>query len=337
MASLNKQALLRYKIIDELICRKNYPTMQDIISLCDYRIGKEFSKETIQKDIEAMKNDLSLGFEAPIKYNRTYKGYEYTDEDFSINTTNLNEVEKLQIKTASEILLQFKESKLGESIQTTIQRLHIQVNSPELLYRDRIIEFENSNFKNYDLLQDLYQAIKNQNNINLIYYDHEINDISAYTVFPLLLKEYRNNWYLIIEIENNDPVALNLNYIFDIFEMETQTRPDKIVDFDKYLEHSIGIEIDSDYLEEVEIMYKADVANEIKSNPLHKSQQIIKEHKNGDVLAKYHLYITDELISEILKFGSKAFVVKNELVQQMIFDEIDDNWAEYRRALKYWG
>ena len=113
MASLNKQALLRYRIIDELISRKNYPTMQEVIELCNERIGKVFSKETIQKDIEAMKNDLSLGYEAPIKYNRTYGGYEYTDKDFSINSTNLNELEKTQIKSASEILFQFKDAKLG--------------------------------------------------------------------------------------------------------------------------------------------------------------------------------------------------------------------------------
>ena len=337
MASLNKQALLRYRIIDELISRKNYPTMQEVIELCYERIGKVFSKETIQKDIEAMKNDLSLGYEAPIKYNRTYGGYEYTDENFSINSTNLNELEKSQIKAASEILFQFKDAKLGKNIQDIVQRLNIMANSPELLYQDKIIEFENSNFSKYDLLQDLYQAIKNQNKVNLVYYCHQLNDISAYTVFPLLLKEYRNNWYLIIENKYNEPQGMNLNFIFDVVEIETKEIPTDIVDFEKYLEHSIGVEVDSDYLEEVEISYKAAISNEIKTNPLHKSQEIIEEHENGDIIAKYKLYITDELISEILKFGGNAFVSKNELVQQMIFDEMDNNWVEYRRALKHWG
>jgi len=309
--------------------------MQDIISLCEDRIGKEFSKETIQKDIEAMKNDLSLGYEAPIKFNRAYRGYEYTDKDFSINTTNLNDLEKEQIKSASEILLQFKEAKLGKSIQTTIQKLNILVNSPELLYQDRIIDFENSNFENYELLQKLYQAIKNQNKINLVYYCHQSNDISAYTVFPLLLKEYKNNWFLIIENKYNEPQGMNLNYIFDVFELDTKRKPDNIVDFDKYLEHSVGIQVNSDFLEEVEIMYKAEIANEIKNNPLHKSQQIIEEHQNGDLLMKYKLYITDELISEILSYGSKAFVTKHEGLQESLLYEIQDHFAEYRKAVIY--
>ncbi len=335
MASLNKQALLRYRIIDELISNENYPTMQDIISLCEDRIGKEFSKETIQKDIEAMKNDLSLGYEAPIKFNRAYRGYEYTDKDFSINTTNLNDLEKEQIKSASEILLQFKEAKLGKSIQTTIQKLNILVNSPELLYQDRIIDFENSNFENYELLQKLYQAIKNQNKISLVYYCHQSNDISAYTVFPLLLKEYKNNWYLIIENKYNEPQGMNLNYIFDVFELDTKRKPDNIVDFDKYLENSIGVQVNSNFLEEVEIRYKAEIANEIKNNPLHKSQQIIEEYQNGDLLVKYKLYITDELISEILSYGSKAFVTKHEGLQESLLYEIQDHFAEYRKAVIY--
>jgi len=337
MASLNKQALLRYKIIDKLIRQKNYPTMQDIIELCEEQIGKRFSKETIQKDIEAMKNDLSLGYEAPIRYNRLYKGYEYTDEDFSINTTNLNDIEKEQLKSASEILLQFKESKLGESIKLCdlSQKLKILVNSPELLYQNKIIDFENSNFSKYEELQKLYQAMKNKNTVNLVYYCHQENDIRAYTVFPLLLKEYRNNWYLFVENKFNKPQALNLNYIFDVLELDTKASPSDAVDYNSYLQHSIGVQINSDYLEELEILFKANVANDIKSNPLHDSQQILEEHENGDLLIRYNVYITDELISEILRFGSNAFVVKNDLVQELIFDEIFASFEEYRRVIKH--
>jgi len=335
MASLNKQALLRYRIIDELITRNNYPTMQDIIALCKDRLGKEFSKETIQKDIEAMKNDLSLGYEAPIKFNRTHRGYEYTDKEFSINTTNLNNLEKEQIKSASEILLQFKEAKLGKSFSGILQKLKIIANSPELLYQGKIIEFENSNFKHYDVLQKLYQAIKNKNKVNLVYYCHKSNDISAYTVFPLLLKEYQNNWYLIVENKFNEPQGMNLNYIFDVFEIETDEQQESELDVDKYLKHSVGLMINSKLLEEVEIRYNAEIANEIKNNPLHSSQKIIKEYKNGDLLASYKLYITEELISEILKFGKNAFVTKNLFVQELIFDEIMANFGEYRKYVKY--
>jgi len=45
MASLNKQALLRYRIIDKLITRNNFSSMQDIIVLREGRLGKDFFKK----------------------------------------------------------------------------------------------------------------------------------------------------------------------------------------------------------------------------------------------------------------------------------------------------
>ena len=335
MASLNKQALLRYRIIDELIRLKNYPSMQDIIKLCEYRIGKTFSKETLQKDIEAMKNDLSLGFEAPIKYNRTYRGYEYTDENFSIITNNLNYLEKQQIKVASEILLQFKESKLGESAITLLQKINIAFQNPDILDENKkIIEFENSNFNNYELLQQLYLSIQHKSKLSLIYFVVESNKFYEITVYPLFLKEYRNNWFLIVEL-NDDILSLNLNYIFDLIDLETDGKYIASIDIHEFLKYSIGVVVESEYLEKIEIKFKAEIANEIKNNPFHQSQKIIKEYKNGDLLVKYKMYITDELISEILKFGTKAFVTKNELLQELMLKELEDSWVEYRRALKY--
>ena len=54
---LNKEAYLRYKIIDDCISnkRKPYPSMEDIMVACEERIGKSFTISTIQKDIKAMK------------------------------------------------------------------------------------------------------------------------------------------------------------------------------------------------------------------------------------------------------------------------------------------
>lgn len=284
MPSLNKQALLRYRIIDELICSGDYPTMQDIIEQCKDRIGKEFSKETIQKDIEVMKNDLSLGYEAPIKYNRTHKGYEYTNKDFSINTTNLSNFEKTQIRNASEILLQFKEAKLGTSIKTILQRLNIILNSSDLTFQDKLIDFEDTSFNSYDDLQTIYKAIKNRNEINFVYFLDEINDITSYTVLPLLLKEYRKNWFLIVENKYSQPIAFNLNNIFDVFVLDTEDEIKNIFDYNKYLKHSIGVDITSNSPEEFEILYKAEISNEIKNNPLHSSQEILEEFENGDLL-----------------------------------------------------
>ena len=92
----NKEAYLRYKIIDACISSNNnsYPTMDDIRQSCEDKLGKKFSVPTIQKDINAMKTDELLGFNAPVRFSRHHKGYYYADKNYSINSIPLNDFRK---------------------------------------------------------------------------------------------------------------------------------------------------------------------------------------------------------------------------------------------------
>ena len=77
----SKSAFRRYKVIDGLLRNKmrKYPSMNDIIDACWEKLDYQPSKETIQKDIANMKSLYPDGFDAPIHFNRTHLGYEYTD------------------------------------------------------------------------------------------------------------------------------------------------------------------------------------------------------------------------------------------------------------------
>ena len=106
----NKYALIRYRVIDRVIGNKYnpYPSMEDLMEACSEAIGKQVSKSTIEKDIYAMKNDMSLGYEAPIKYSKNYQGYFYEDPDFTIRDVPLSDEEVDAIQFAAKTLFQFK-------------------------------------------------------------------------------------------------------------------------------------------------------------------------------------------------------------------------------------
>jgi len=269
-----------------------------------------------------MKNDLGLGFEAPIYYNRLYKGYEYTEKGYSINNQALSQAEKEQIKSATEMLMLFKDSKFGNNISTQLQRLNIILDNPEFENETKIIEFENSNFKSYELLQELYKFIKNKNEISIILYENISKKMMALTILPLMLKEYRNNWYLIFEDKYGTFVSANLYQIYDPVLIESNRK--QISDFEpnNVSKYFVGAErINEDVeIEDVEIKFNAEVAQEIKNNPLHPSQKIIKEKPNGDIVVSYNLCVTQSFATEILKFGNKALVTKNENLQDLIID-----------------
>ena len=68
----HSEAVIRYRIIDRCLTNpyKRYPSMEDIIRELRKELNADYSPNTIQKDIHAMKKDESLGYFAPIQYSK---------------------------------------------------------------------------------------------------------------------------------------------------------------------------------------------------------------------------------------------------------------------------
>ena len=91
----NKNALIRYKTIDE--CLRNTGkrwTLEDLINACSDALyeyeGKDdmVSKRTIQLDIQNMRSD-KMGYNAPIEvYENKY--YRYSDSNYSIRNSPIS-------------------------------------------------------------------------------------------------------------------------------------------------------------------------------------------------------------------------------------------------------
>ena len=101
---INKSAFRRYKVIDMLLknTMKRYPTMQEIIDACYDKLVVDISIETIQKDIAQMRMSPPDGFDAPIRYNRSKGGYEYTNPEFSLLGVQLSDLDIETIKDSAE-------------------------------------------------------------------------------------------------------------------------------------------------------------------------------------------------------------------------------------------
>jgi predicted DNA-binding transcriptional regulator YafY len=75
----HKEALIRYRIIDECLRNRKLVTINELIDACR---DKDIivSERTIREDIRNMKYDRGLGYEPPIENIRPKK-YRYTDPD----------------------------------------------------------------------------------------------------------------------------------------------------------------------------------------------------------------------------------------------------------------
>ena len=105
----NKEALIRYRVINRCLKDFEYVTKEKLIQACEktldiYPIGER----TIDADLHAMRFDNGLGYYAPIKYHRIRKAYYYDDPDYSIDKIPLNEEEIQSLAFVATLLDQFK-------------------------------------------------------------------------------------------------------------------------------------------------------------------------------------------------------------------------------------
>jgi predicted DNA-binding transcriptional regulator YafY len=318
MGALNKQALLRYRIINERISQGSYPSMDELIEACEDKIGVRFSPETIQKDIKAMKEDEILGYHAPIYFNRQYRGYEYLEKDYTIEKISLNDDEFGVLENIIDILKQFKGSSLGDSFNSAVDKISTSIRSNMEARRNNIISLEpQSEYTNIKDIELFISYIKEHIPLSVI--NASATVFEGDIIHPYMLKEYHNRWYVVAYSELYDEIKVfDIRYIYDIYKLTKRKFIFKDFDENVFFKHSIGVGIQHKLLVETQIEFNKELHNEINSIPLHPSQQIVKYRKNGNFVIELKIYITNEFFNEVLSFGASAKILKPKWVVGMM-------------------
>lgn len=311
MASLNKQALIRYRIINEMIRSQTFPRMNDILNKCEERLEKRFSMETIQKDISAMKNSILLGYFAPIKYNRAEFGYEYKDKEYSIDKISLSNAEYDVLEDVVDILNQFKGTQLSENYNNALDKISTSILSAKENYKNPIISMESTSISSSLKDIDRYvKLIREHIPISVISTANRksISDI----LHPYMLKEHRNRWYLLAYSENHKDIRpFKIAFIKKIEFLKSHKFMFKEFNADLYFNDLIGVGLyQPNKKQKVRIKFAEAAYDNVFSTPLHSSQRIIKEYKNGKFIIEIEVSLTVDLFYEILSYGHYATVLK---------------------------
>ena len=167
----NKSALLRYRIIDKCIRNKYkpYPSKEFIRQACEdalfNSVGERVSTSTIEKDLNAMRFDAALGYEAPIKFSKADGGYYYEDPNYSIDNIPINDDDLHALRFAATTLHQFKGIKVFEDFEFAIgklfERINLSVDSDENAIQ-QYVQFETvTKIEGSEHLPVLLEAIQN--------------------------------------------------------------------------------------------------------------------------------------------------------------------------------
>ncbi|MCX6180472.1 MAG: WYL domain-containing protein [Bacteroidetes bacterium] len=340
MAS-NKHALLRYRIIDKRLRNKYkpYPTIDDLMAACEEALygsdmGDAISKSTIEKDLRAMREDDELGYHAPIKFSKKEKGYFYEDASYSIDDIPLNDDDLSAIQFAARTLYQFRDNDMFKQFRFAIDKIFNRLNISSEVKDEAIVQFVQFDQMEApsggEYLPTILSAIKEKLKLNLQYKSFGKALPSQNIVHPYLLKEYKHRWYLICFHEDKKKViTYGLDRVVKLeASKETYVAP-KEFDAASFFKYSFGITQIDEAPVEVVLEFKALQGEYIKTQPLHASQQIVKESKET-ITVKLKITITHELVEQILSYGANVKVIQPDKLKGLIIEKHSGALSQYQ-------
>ena len=330
-----KNALIRYRIIDRSLRNKYrpFPSKKDLREFCEEALfgseGENICDSTIEKDLFAMR----MEHDAPIKYNKREDGYYYTDPDFTINDIPLTNDDVTSIKFAINTLNQFREVEMfkqfGSAIDKIVGRFTIS-EDPRDKDISSFVQFETAlSSSGNEYLSPLLEAIRGTQLVSFNYTSFVSGKAKERKVVPLLLKEYRNRWYLIsFDLDKKSVMTYALERMTDLLVLsEVGTKPDNF-DPDLFFKHAVGITSSED--EPSKIIFKTDnvSAKYIISQPFHSSQQVIKEGKNKTTF-QLDILISEEFIRSVLSYGGGIEIIEPSELRDEIVARIGEMTKNY--------
>ena len=316
---LNRATLIRISTIDK--CLQNHYrrwTINDLIDACTDALAEyegrsnPVSRRTFQNDLALMRSDR-LGYSAPIVV-RDNKYYEYEDPDYSITHLPLNDEGLDALNSALDILRQLQGfPQLASSIDL-ISKLNEQI-SRQTGTSVPAMDMEHvEGYRGAQFIGVIYDAVRKQQTIVIEYQSFKARQPEALVVYPYLLKEYRNRWFLICEKSTNRSPQVNIFALDRILSV----KPDKehpfriCVDFDPehFFDDTIGVTKQiSDKARRVVIKVDRQQAPYVESKPFHKSQTVEQRFRDGSIQLSLKVVINNELERLILGYGGHAEVI----------------------------
>jgi predicted DNA-binding transcriptional regulator YafY len=342
------EAALRYAIIDRCLTNpyRPYPTMKILKQEIERELKTSVSSETIQKDIAHMKKpEKDGGYGAPIKFNRSVNGYFYNFEefpDFTIRSLGLNDKEVEAIELAAGILKQFKGIKVNDSYNNAIDKLFSSVNikksEKEKNLTVAIQPEETTYMRGMEYFETFVSSIKKKIPVSFIHYSYGNKTFKSIIVHPYLMKESNKRWYVVgysesVEHKESPLRYFGLDRIYDPVLINKEFIPNQGDDIVFLFENKIGLHVISKNREvkpeEIILWVSKNMANYIKSMPLHKSQTIEEAGGDGEIYVKLNLVPTLELIALILSYGEHMELIKPKWLRTKISEELQHSLFKY--------
>jgi len=334
---VNRNALIRYRTIDQ--CLQNHYkkwTLDDLIDACgealyEYQgIDTGVSRRTIQADIEMMRSN-KLGYEAPIEV-VDKKYYTYSDKNYSITNSPINQQDMQVLSEVSDLLKQFKGFNHFTDLNEMVSKLEDKIYTQKTQSAP-VIDFEkNDNLKGLEWIEVIRKTIVAKKAICITYQSFKAREASTFCFSGYLLKEYRNRWFVLgMQHKRNSHIMnLALDRIQMVEEHEEPYRENRILDLATYYNDCIGV-TKSPGQRDCEVIFWVDAPNApyVITKPLHHTQKLLSEDETGKIFS-IRVIMNFELERELLGFGSKMRVLGPRVLVKQIKQQLQQTLNNYQ-------
>jgi predicted DNA-binding transcriptional regulator YafY len=212
----------------------------------------------------------------------------------------------------------------------------------DLKERPKVISFSNNPYlQNTNLLGVLFDYISNQVVLELEYHRFNDQQNKTTTIYPYLLKQYNNRWYLICAATKDMKI---LNFALDRID-SVKPLPEKVFipceyNLTERFEDIVGVTLNENTpIEHITFWVSNKSKDYVTTKPIHESQKSIKEELDN-IRQKYNnldegaFFSIDcipnyELIRELSSYGKELLVLEPTTIQDEIFDNIKQMYEDY--------
>jgi predicted DNA-binding transcriptional regulator YafY len=305
---MDKKRLERIFVIHQKLRTMQGYTAKELLAVITEKTDQRVSDRTLRDDLQDLRD---MGAEIPTRQ----KMYRYS-EPFSI-FEKFDDSYYGSLNEALGLLRQVAKNKEFVGLEDILLRLEQRISVTDA-EKSTFIVFEEVELKGKEHLSKLHQHIIKKQFLQVNYKPFQSEAYQRH-IFPVLLKEYNNRWFLICwENGKNDPQNLALDRIEALRETEVHFVYDKQFDVKQLFIDMIGVTLQGS-LETVRLRFSENRFPFVATKKLHHSQQI-----DENQTVSIEVYTNRELTAKILEFGADVEVLEPESLREEISRILDN-------------
>ncbi len=304
--------------IDRLISQGSYPNCAYLAELF------EVHRRTVERDIERLRDF----FGAPIRYDRSNKGYYYT-ECFSLPAVRLREGEAIALFLGQKLLVQCKGTPLEEFVERAMLKIRTLLPQEVDVSLERALDavsfhvdpLRGEEVEMAQTYQVLAEAMEGRRIVDMKYYSAGRNVTTRRKIEPYHLRLVDGAWYCIGFCQERQEVrTFAMDRILSLAITDEEFEIPETFSIEEYLGDSWVIERGTP--RRISIEFDSSQVPYLREKQWHHSQEINTLSDGG-----FRMTVTTGSLGEIMRwvlsFGSHAKVIEPEDLRQQIAEELD--------------